>query len=46
METAKVVRFHVIGNAEVLQIEDLPVQEPSHGEVRLKVQAIGLNRAE
>jgi NADPH:quinone reductase len=46
METAKVVRFHAKGNAEVLQIEDLPVQEPGHGEVRLKVQVIGLNRAE
>jgi NADPH2:quinone reductase len=46
METVKVVRFHAIGDAEVLQIEDLPVQEPGPGEVRLKVQAVGLNRAE
>ena len=29
-----------------MQIEELPMQEPGPGEVRLKVQAIGLNRAE
>jgi NADPH2:quinone reductase len=46
METVKVVRFHTIGDAEVLQIEDLPPQEPGPGEIRLKVKAIGLNRAE
>jgi NADPH:quinone reductase-like Zn-dependent oxidoreductase len=46
MDTAKVVRFHAIGGPEVLQIEDLPIQLPGAGEVRLKVQAIGLNRAE
>jgi NADPH2:quinone reductase len=46
MDTAKVVRFHAIGGAEVLQIEDLAIQPPGAGEVRLKVQAIGLNRAE
>lgn len=42
----KIVRFHQTGPAEVLKIEDLPLQEPGDGEVRLKVQAIGLNRAE
>ena len=44
--TAKVVRFHEAGDAEVLKIEDLPLQEPGPGEVRLRVKAIGLNRAE
>ncbi|MHB1021668.1 MAG: zinc-dependent alcohol dehydrogenase family protein [Acidobacteriaceae bacterium] len=44
--TAKIVRFHKLGGAEVLQIDELPVPEPGKGEVRLKVQAIGLNRAE
>ena len=29
-----------------LKIEDLPSKEPGKGEVRLKVEAIGLNRAE
>jgi len=42
----KIVRFHELGGPEVLKIEDLPSQEPGKGEVRLKVQAIGLNRAE
>jgi NADPH:quinone reductase-like Zn-dependent oxidoreductase len=42
----KVVRFHKTGHAEVLQIEDLPLQNPCPGEVRIKVEAIGLNRAE
>lgn len=43
---SKVVRFHQFGGPEVLQLEDLPVGEPGNGEVRLKVEAIGLNRAE
>ena len=42
----KIVRFHTTGDAEVLKIEDLPLAEPGNGEVRLKVEAIGLNRAE
>ena len=45
-QTAKIVRFHTTGAADVLQIEDLPIPEPSNGEVRLRVKAIGLNRAE
>ena len=44
--TAKLVRFHQLGNANVLQLEDLPLPEPGPGEVRLRVKAIGLNRAE
>jgi NADPH:quinone reductase-like Zn-dependent oxidoreductase len=42
----KVVRFHETGGAEVLKIEELPFVEPREGEVRLAVEAIGLNRAE
>jgi NADPH:quinone reductase-like Zn-dependent oxidoreductase len=42
----KVVRFHEVGGPEVLKIEDVAVPEPGKGEVRLKVEAIGLNRAE
>jgi len=45
-ETAKVVRFHTLGGPEVLKIQDEPIPEPGKGEVRLKVKAIGLNRAE
>ena len=42
----KVVRFHETGGPEVLKFEDVPLPQPGDGEVRLKVQAIGLNRAE
>ena len=42
----KIVRFHEIGGPEVLKFEDVATQEPKSGEVRLKVKAIGLNRAE
>lgn len=43
---AKIVRFYQTGPAEVLRLEDLPQQEPGENEVRLKVEAVGLNRAE
>jgi NADPH:quinone reductase-like Zn-dependent oxidoreductase len=42
----KVVRIHTLGGPEVLQIEDVPVGEPGLGEVRIRVEAVGLNRAE
>ena len=42
----KVVRFHETGGPEVLKFEEVPLQEPGKGEIRLRVQAIGLNRAE
>ncbi len=42
----KIVRFSEFGDADVLQLEELPLSEPKKGEVRLKVEAIGLNRAE
>jgi len=42
----KIVRFHQVGGPEVLRIEDEPSKQPGKGEVRLKVQAVGLNRAE
>src|SRR5580704_9223285 len=44
--TVKIVRFHQIGGPEVLQLDELPLPEPGAGEVRLRVKAIGLNRAE
>jgi len=46
VRTAKVVRLHRVGGPEVLEIEDLPLEAPKAGEIRLRVQAIGLNRAE
>jgi NADPH:quinone reductase-like Zn-dependent oxidoreductase len=45
-ETVKIVQFHETGGAEVLQLDELPLPEPKAGEVRLRVKAIGLNRAE
>jgi NADPH:quinone reductase-like Zn-dependent oxidoreductase len=45
-KTAKIVRSHQLGAAEVLQLDELPLPEPAAGEVRLRVKAIGLNRAE
>jgi len=45
-QMSKVVRIHEIGGPEVLKIEDLPVGDPGPGEVRLRIEAIGLNRSE
>jgi NADPH:quinone reductase-like Zn-dependent oxidoreductase len=42
----KTVRFHKLGSPENLVIEDLPLPAPASGEVRLRIQAVGLNRAE
>ena len=46
MNTSRIVRFEKFGGPEVLNIEELPVERPKAGEVQLKVQAIGLNRAD
>ncbi len=43
---ATIVRFHELGGPEVLKFEDVPLQQPAKGEVRMRVQAAGLNRAE
>ena len=43
---AKTVRIHKTGGPEVLRIEDLPVGDPGPGEIRIRVQSIGLNRSE
>ena len=42
----KIVRFYEFGEAEVLKLEEQALVEPGEGEVRLQVEAIGLNRAE
>lgn len=42
----KIVRFHKLGGPENLVLEDLPSREPGEGEARIRVQAVGLNRAE
>ncbi|MEU6507002.1 zinc-dependent alcohol dehydrogenase family protein [Streptomyces sp. NPDC046942] len=43
---AKTVRFHEAGGPEVLRLEEREPGEPGPGEVRLRIEAIGLNRAE
>jgi NADPH:quinone reductase-like Zn-dependent oxidoreductase len=43
---SKIVRFHRLGGPEVLEIEEMDMGAPGAGEIRLRVRAIGLNRAE
>ncbi|TCO55674.1 zinc-dependent alcohol dehydrogenase family protein [Actinocrispum wychmicini] len=42
----KTVRFGAEGGPEVLELVDVEIGEPGPGEVRIDVEAIGLNRAE
>lgn len=42
----KAVRFHETGGPEVLKLEDVEVGEPGANEIRVRIEAIGLNRAE
>ncbi|WP_130345107.1 zinc-dependent alcohol dehydrogenase family protein [Herbihabitans rhizosphaerae] len=43
---AKTVRFHEIGGPEVLRLEDVELGEPGPDELAIRVDAIGVNRAE
>src|SRR5262245_19798189 len=43
---ARVVRFHKTGGPEALQIDEVEVPPPGKGEVQIRIQALGLNRAE
>jgi len=42
----RMVRFHGFGGADVLRVEQVETRAPGAGEVRVAVQAIGLNRAD
>lgn len=42
----RVVRFHETGGPEVLRIEGVEIPPPTEGQVRIRVKALGLNRAE
>lgn len=42
----RVVRFHELGGPEVLRLEGSEVRSPGPGEVRIRVKALGLNRAD
>lgn len=43
---ARTVRFDELGGPDVLKIEETRLDAPGPGEVRVRVEAIGLNRAE
>lgn len=43
---SRIVRFNKTGGPEVLKIENVEVPPPAAGEIRIKVKALGLNRAE
>jgi NADPH:quinone reductase-like Zn-dependent oxidoreductase len=42
----KIYRFHQTGGPETLVLEEVPAREPGANEVLLRVEAIGINRAE
>jgi NADPH:quinone reductase-like Zn-dependent oxidoreductase len=46
MTKSRVVRFAREGGPEVLELHELEVPPPAAGEIRVRVEAIGLNRAE
>jgi NADPH2:quinone reductase len=39
----RAIRIHATGDPNVLQLDDIPVPEPGPGEVRVKLEVIGLN---
>jgi len=43
---ATVVRVHELGGPDVLRFEEMQIGAPGPGEVRIKVEAVGLNRSE
>lgn len=42
----RTIRFHELGEPEVLRYEELPLPDPGPKEVAVNIEAIGLNRAE
>lgn len=42
----RAIRFHELGGPENLRIEDIEIGAPGAGHVRIRVEAVGLNRAE
>lgn len=43
---AQAIRFSKVGGPEVLELQEVAVREPGADEVKLRVEAVGLNRAE
>jgi NADPH:quinone reductase-like Zn-dependent oxidoreductase len=46
MKTTRVIRFHEVGGPEVLKIEKIPLAPPEGRDVRIRVEAMALNRAD
>ncbi|NUP01347.1 MAG: zinc-dependent alcohol dehydrogenase family protein, partial [Nonomuraea sp.] len=46
VNNARAVLFHELGGPDVLKIEEVRLDAPGPGEVRVRIDAIGLNRAE
>lgn len=44
--STRIHRFHEYGGPDKLKLESVPLAEPGHGEVRVRVMAMGLNRAD
>jgi NADPH:quinone reductase and related Zn-dependent oxidoreductases len=42
---ARIVRVHELGPPEVLRFEEIEVGAPGESEVRIRVEAVGLNRS-
>ena len=42
----KAILFDELGGADVLRVAEVPDLEPAEGEVRIAVEALGINRAE
>lgn len=42
----KAIRIHELGGPEVLRIDDIDIGHPGAGEVRIRVEAVGINRSE
>ncbi len=45
-ETTKIIQFDQYGGAEVLKLVSVPLKDPGEGEVRIRVEAVSLNRAD
>lgn len=45
-KTTKVIRFDNPGGTEVLKLEEIPLAEPGSDEIRIKIEALSLNRAD
>jgi NADPH:quinone reductase-like Zn-dependent oxidoreductase len=46
MKTTRVIHFHQTGGPDVLAVDEIPIGEPEGDEVRVRVQAMALNRAD